>query len=255
MAYRRTPLALGETYHCYSRGIDRRITFQDEADYERFLQALYICNDVASFSQKHLSEIDYRTVLNLDRGKPLVSIIAYCLMPNHYHLVLREVTEGGITRFMHKVGTMYTMYFNAKNERIGGLFVKPFRSKHIDDDSYLQRLVPYVHLNPAELFEPGWKDGRVVDRPGLSTKLKNYRYSSLPEYDGSQRLESRILDGPVIGNHCIPGDCCIDNFLVLCLVLAGQLLCHPSILARKAPPDSDVRRERVAEGNCHRQCA
>jgi putative transposase len=115
-------------------------------------------------------------------------------MQNHYHLILRERTENGIARFMQKVGTMYTMYFNAKNDRVGGLFVRPFRSKHIDTDDYLKRVIQYVHLNPAELFEPGWKDGEIQDLKALRSSLQSYRYSSLPEHLGMHRPESSIID-------------------------------------------------------------
>lgn len=200
MAYRRTPFAIGEFFHCYTRGIDKRITFQDTHDYERFLQALYICNNTDPFDRDSISNYFHDSILKLDRGEQLVSIVAYCLMPNHYHLVLQEITEGGIVRFMQKVGTMYTMYFNAKNDRVGGLFIGPFRSKHIDNDQYLKKVVSYIHLNPAELFEPEWKGGKVRDIKTLETQLRSYRFSSLPDYSGPARSEHRILDWNSIRN-------------------------------------------------------
>lgn len=201
MGYRRTTFAPGEAYHCYTRGIDKRITFADDTDRERFLQALYVCNDTHGFHRGSLTNTTHEGILNSKKGEPLVAILAYCLMPNHYHLILHEIVEGGITRFMQKVGTLYTMYFNARNERIGSLFVKPFRSKHIDDDSYLRKVVQYVHLNPAELFEPGWKEGIVRNLPLLQNKLEMYRFSSLPDYlNPNARLESNIIDHTLARN-------------------------------------------------------
>ena len=123
-----------------------------------------------------------------------MAIGAYCLMPNHFHLLIKEIAEGGITKFMHRVGTSYTMYFNVKRERVGNLFVKPFRSKHVAGDIYFRRVAQYIHLNPVELFEPQWKTGVVSNGDVLERRLKKYPYSSLPEYSGAKRLESTILD-------------------------------------------------------------
>ncbi len=87
------------------------------------------------------------------------------------------------------------MYFNTLNERAGNLFVKPFRSKHVADDRYLKRVAQYIHFNPIELFEPGWKEGRVGNLAALEDTLRHYPFSSLPDYEsGNLRLESNILD-------------------------------------------------------------
>lgn len=95
---------------------------------------------------------------------------------------------------MHKIGTAYTMYFNLKHERIGSLFVKPFRSKHINKDDYFRQVGQYIHLNSVELFEPGWKYGKVRHAKQLEKKLISYPYSSCGDYYGAERLESAILD-------------------------------------------------------------
>jgi hypothetical protein len=115
-------------------------------------------------------------------------------MPNHFHLLLRPLLEGGISEFMRKVGIAYAMYFNLKNERIGNLFVKPFRAKHVSNDDYFRHVADYIHLNPAELFEPGWKRGKVGDAALLQQRLRSYAYSSLPDYLGESRSQRRILD-------------------------------------------------------------
>ena len=194
MGYRRGRLGVGEWYHCYSRGVDGRTTFESDADYERFLQTLYVSNEVGSTNRDNFKHLPHHLILELQRETPLVAVGAYSLMPNHFHLLLKEISEGGITRFMHKVGTSYTMYFNIKNERTGNLFVKPFRSRHVSDDRYFRRAAQYIHLNAAELFEPGWKEGSVRSMHSLEKKIRAYRFSSYVDYLISPRPEKRILD-------------------------------------------------------------
>jgi putative transposase len=118
-------------------------------------------------------------------------------MPNHYHLVLREITEDGITKFMQKLGTAYTMYFNTRYHRTGNLFVKPFRSRHVDTDNYFQYLINYVHCNPAVLFEHEWKTGTVRDINTLAEKLIQYPYSSFGAYEDKGAQTYTILDESV----------------------------------------------------------
>ena len=95
---------------------------------------------------------------------------------------------------MQKVGTSFSMYFNVNRQHVGNVFIKPFRSKRIDDDTYLQHVVQYIHFNPAELFEREWKSGYIRNMPSLEQKLKTYRYSSLSDYEGTRRPENSILD-------------------------------------------------------------
>ena len=190
----RAPFAPDEWYHCYSRGVDKRRTFCSTSDYRRFIQNLYFANSDKSIHRSDFQKATHEHILQIPRGKPLVAIGAYCLMPNHFHLLLKEATEGGISQFMRAVGTAYAMYFNIKNERIGNLFVKPFRSRHIGDDRYLRKVAQYIHLNPIEIFEPGWKEGRVERMSSVKKRLKNYPYSSLPEYVHAKRPERVLLD-------------------------------------------------------------
>lgn len=197
MAYREH-FAFGETYHCYTRGIEKRRVFEGVRDYERFLQALYLCNDTKPMRRYEMEGNTHENILKTQRTEPLVSIIAYCLMQNHFHVLLREVKQGGITAFMRKLGTAYTMYFNVKNQRVGNLFVKPFRSKMVSNTGYHLHIPHYIHLNPAEIFEPQWKEGRVHTIHALEEKLRTYAYSSFPEYCGEVRPETVILDMPAI---------------------------------------------------------
>lgn len=194
MAQRSVPFAIDEWYHCYSRGVEKRKIFFDAKDYNRFLHALYLCNSDIPVHRSNLRGLSNANILSTERGLPLVTIGAYCLMPNHFHLLLKEISEGGISIFMQKLGTAYSMYFNIKYEHHGSLFAKPFKSKHVSDDRYLRRVVQYIHLNPIELFEHDWKRGIVNDKRGLQNKIEQYRYSSLVDYRGDNRDEKVILD-------------------------------------------------------------
>lgn len=174
---------IDEWYHCYNRGVDKRIVFESEDDANRFLMTLYLANGTEPVQLFNTDKPTLEKAFKEDRGKPIVSIGAYCLMKNHFHLLIKEIMEGGISAFMRKLGIAYTMYFNAKNKRVGNLFVRPFRSRHVSDDRYFQRVLQYIHCNPAELYEPGWKQGKVKNIRALEKQLLNYQYSSLRSYE------------------------------------------------------------------------
>lgn len=196
MSYRRTPFAPEEWYHLYSQGIDKRKIFLDKKDFKRFQALLYLANSTEpiNFELIKAKKMSHEEIFALPRKETLVAIGAYCLMNNHPHLIVQEKVESGITSFMRKLGTAYTMYFDRKHGRIGNLMVKPFRSKHIGDDRYLRHVVQYVHLNPAELFEYGWKKGKVRNMAALEKYLLGYNFSSLLDYFGDKRPEGAILD-------------------------------------------------------------
>ncbi len=179
---RRMTFAVEEWYHCFNRGVDKRNLFDNEYDANRFLMLLYLANDTAPVNLFSIRRPRIGEVIQDDRRTPIVAIGGYCLMPNHYHLLLKEVKEGGITSFMRKIGTAYTMYFNSKHERVGHLFTGPFRSRHVADDRYFQKVLQYIHCNPAELYESGWKEGKVRGMQSLERKLLEYPYSSLQSY-------------------------------------------------------------------------
>lgn len=199
MMANREPFGVGEWYHCYNRGVDKRRVFSGRADYERLLLLIFIANASIPAHTFHLKNKKLSAILSdksFQRGTPLVEIGAYSLMPNHFHFVLKEVREGGIALFMQKVFTGYTMYFNKKNERTGALFAGTFKSKHIADDNYLKRLVPYVHLNCVKLFDPRWKSGRGSSA-AIEKRLKEYPYSSLPDFMGVERPERALLGNSI----------------------------------------------------------
>lgn len=198
----REHFASGEWYHCYNRGVDKRLTFPRPRDYERFLMLMYACNSSDPLRISNLGQSKQGptllTVLGLERAEPLVDIAAYSLMPNHFHLLLRETAENGITAFMRKLCTGYVMYFNIKHERTGALFGGKFKSRHVATDQYFSRVINYIHANPAELREPDWKQGGIRNEPHVRAFLKTYTYSSLPEYLSITRPQATIVNMPSV---------------------------------------------------------
>lgn len=194
----REVFGVDEWYHCYSRGVDKRIVFENESEFKRFEHLLYLCNSTTPVHRSALARSSDEDIYKTQRGDPLVVLGAYSLMPNHFHLLIREIREGGLSEFMRKVGIAYIMYFNIKHERAGNLFVKPFRSKHVSTDDYFKRVAGYIHLNSAELFEPGWKEGCVRDPALLKKQLRSYAHSSFPDYLGVEREQRAILDSEAV---------------------------------------------------------
>lgn len=195
---RKVPFVVGEIYHVYTRGVEKRTVFTCEADYERFTALLLLANSeknihFSNLRSKHKGESLLEMLSWMRPEHAVTDILAYALMPNHLHLVLREKQEHGISKFMQTLMTSYVMYFNAKNERSGPLFTKPFRSRHVDDNDYLRWLFAYVHLNPVGLSQPNWKKGNI-DLKAASMSLRNYAYSSYLDYSFGERTQSRILN-------------------------------------------------------------
>ena len=124
--------------------------------------------------------------------KPLVDILAFCLMKNHFHLMLRQRVDGGISEFMHKIGTGYTMYFNKKNNRSGTLFQGKYKSVHTAKENQFRYLPIYIHLNPLDYIYPEWREKEVNETDKAIEYLKNYRWSSLPDYMGIHNYPSVI---------------------------------------------------------------
>lgn len=198
MNKRDVPFTVGDWYHCYNQSIDSRIAFADSRDYHRFLELLYLANDESPLRRNDIGIRKFEEVLHIPRGKKLVTIGAFCLMPSHFHLVLKEISAGGITAFMRKIGTAYTGYFNARHTRMGNLFLKPFQSIHVSFDRHFQQLISYVHCNPTVLYEPAWKTGHVVDHQFVGEHLTAYAYSSLGAYTGAHTPTRTIVDTEIL---------------------------------------------------------
>lgn len=207
----RPAFSVGEWYHCYSRGVDRREVFETLRDYDRFVELLYLANSTESI-ERDSNTIAHEKAFEKKNKVALVSIGAYALMPNHFHLLIFEKQAGGISAFMRKMGIAYTMYFNAKRQRIGNLFVKPFRSRHIVDDRYFQHCVDYIHLNPSAVLDrPDLQETPknpsssastdTAEMSSLQMGIQNYKYSSLMDFLGVKRPENSIIGEEVFGAY------------------------------------------------------
>lgn len=157
-------------YHVYNRGVNKRVIYKDTQDYVVFLSLL----------KRYLSI----EIIKDSRGRPYdnlhdrLELLAYCLMPNHFHLLFYQIDTESITHLLHAVSSAYTVYFNHKYKRVGPLFQGIFKASKISDDSYVLHISRYIHLNPKE--------------------YKTWEYSSLPYYLSKKKAEwvrpKRILD-------------------------------------------------------------
>ncbi len=161
---RKTPIVTGELYHIFNRGTDKRIIFSDEYDIDRFIQSMQVFNTVepvGSIFEQQFKE----TVVS----KPLVSIIAYCLLPNHFHLILKQEVDSGISLYMKRLSGGYSLYYNNKQKRSGVLFQGKYKSAHINTNEYLLYLSAYVNLNYKQsLGSPTPKSRDSVVKPRSS---------------------------------------------------------------------------------------
>lgn len=165
-----------EYFHIYNRGNSKQEIFKDVNDYERFCKLLYISNSVQPFKIRDLStDVD---VYDVVRGNYLVDIEAYCLMPNHFHILMTPRVEKGVSLFMKKLATGYSMYFNQKYNRSGSLFEGKFKSRHADSDEYLKYLFSYINLNPLKLLMPDWKENGFSNINTAFIFLESYQHSS-----------------------------------------------------------------------------
>lgn len=188
------------------RGVDGREIFMDDEDRWNGIFGLYEFNTTeqisirrqrekrAKFKQKLKSrQVPSFAGLSLeqvDNRIRLVDVLAFVFMPNHLHLLLRQLMPAGISNFLKKFGTGRAMHFNAKYERKGTLFQGRFNASHIDGDEYLKTVFVYIHTNPASLIEPGWKEKGIVNMEKVKKFLEEYRWSSYPDYLGKKNFPS-----------------------------------------------------------------
>ena len=148
MSLRKIPLAVGEYYHVYNRGVDKREIFHDRYDADRFFRSMVAFNTVHPVgSLRHVDFERKNSGETAAKSEPLVDIIAYCLNPNHFHILLKQRGEGGVSEFMKRLAGGYVWYFNNKHDRSGVLFEGPFKSSHINSNEYLLHVSVYVNLN------------------------------------------------------------------------------------------------------------
>ncbi len=194
MSIRKTNLVQGEYYHIYNRGNSKQKIFQDREDYLRFISLLYISNSSESFNLYDLNRDTNFNVYGIERINCLVDIGAFCLMPNHFHILIIEKADGGISKFMQKLSTSYSMYYNKKYKRTGGLFEGKFKSQHAENDRHLKYLFSYIHLNPIKLIQKDWKEGGIKNKREALNYLNRYAFSSYLDFVGEKRVQNRILN-------------------------------------------------------------
>lgn len=153
----RSILSEGEIYHIYNRGVEKRLIFINDHDRWRFVTLLLLLQGESDTDKisRLVSLVQHRMLGNKVFKKVLdnkyVELISFCLMPNHFHLILREIQGGGISKFMQRLLNAYTKYFNICHRRNGHLFGGRFQAAHVDTNEYLLYLSAYLHLNPREL--------------------------------------------------------------------------------------------------------
>lgn len=184
-----------ELFHALNRGVEKRTLFINDADRARFVHDLYEFNDSspANNDRRLSSMIELRT-RSFDTRDKIVDIHGWCLMDNHYHLLLSEISEGGISRFLRKLNVGYAMYFNEKYERSGTLFQGRTKKILIDTDAHFLHILHYIHLNPLD-FSKGsseWRAGRIANAKRAVEYLRKYRWSSYLDYCGVHNFPSII---------------------------------------------------------------
>jgi len=152
---------------------------------------MYFCN-----SKKHveLRRVDHISFKDFKTEK-ITGIVAYTLMSNHFHFLLEETEEGGISSFMQRLGTAYTMYFNKKNDRSGSLLQGPFKVKEITGDGYLNSVFLYIHANPLDVTLPDWQK-LFLDKTKTElvlNNMKSYTYSSFVDYSSPVSRDQGLI--------------------------------------------------------------
>lgn len=177
-------------YHIYNRGVEKRKIFMSDADYTRFIHGLFEFN---SFNPTfNIRRAISKHVRSRTSNKALVDIVSFCLMPNHFHLLVMQRETGGVSKFMQKLGTGYTNYFNIKNKRSGALLQGKFKAIAVQNDTYLTHLSRYIHLNPLDLTESRWKENGISNLTKAKNSLETYKWSSYGDYAGKPRYAETL---------------------------------------------------------------
>lgn len=163
MAIRKEKFAQGEYYHIYNRGVDKRSIFLNKTDLQRFFQSMEEFNVKEPIGSLYLNTFNKEKLRLRSPASQLVSFVAFCLNPNHYHFLLTPLVEKGIEKFMQRLGTGYTLYFNERQKRSGSLFQGKFKSKHINSNEYLLHASSYVNLNNYD------KNGKIKNKLSMSS--------------------------------------------------------------------------------------
>ncbi|MEK7134678.1 MAG: transposase [Patescibacteria group bacterium] len=192
---RKEPFFVGDAVHVFNRGNRKQEIVRDDKDRERFVQMLYYFND--EYAPLNLWKSDFHNKFERPaewpERDPLVKVHGFTLMDNHYHLVLGEMKESGITRFMQKLGTGMTNRFNTRHKETGRLFQGAYKARRIDSDNYLEYLAVYVHVkNVFELYPGGLKNALTHFDDAFKFAV-GYPYSSLGAYFSNDHVRTPII--------------------------------------------------------------
>jgi REP element-mobilizing transposase RayT len=214
MTTRRIPLVEGEYYHVYNRGNDKRLIFLSDKDREHFIKLLYLCNSTKKINFREDIVDKKIDAWDFERGNQLVSIGAWVIMPNHFHIFITPNPGGlgkqnNISLFIGRVSNAYSKYFNAKHGRSGYLLEGRFKSTHIGNEKQAKYLFSYIHLNPVKLIQKDWKENGVKNKQNALNFLRSYKWGSYLDYLGETRPENKILDRKSFLNY-FPN---MDSFL------------------------------------------
>ncbi|MBI5045933.1 MAG: hypothetical protein HZC14_02960 [Candidatus Niyogibacteria bacterium] len=169
----------GDIFHILNRGVEKRKIFSDQKDYLRFTHNFQDFNSTDPVLGPYS---DRRAYLAIRKpGKQLVNILCWCLMPNHYHILVQEKIKGGASMFSKKVSSGYTQYFNLRNKRSGILFQGKSKIIPVQKDAHFYHLPYYILANPIKLVEPRWQDNGIQNKNKVIKFLENYKWSSYSE--------------------------------------------------------------------------
>jgi putative transposase len=199
MGLRKTPLVNGEFYHIYNRGNSCQQIFFEDEDYSRFIKLLYLCNSKKTLNFREDIVEKKIDAWDFDREETIVSIGAWVLMPNHFHIYITSPKDGllgenNVSVFMRKLCTAYSKYVNTKYHRTGSLFEGRFKSVHVSNEVQAKYLFSYIHLNPVKLFQKNWKEEGIQNKNKAILFLDKYKWSSYIDYLFENRIENKILD-------------------------------------------------------------
>jgi putative transposase len=189
---------MSDIYHILDRGVDKRKIFLNKQDYFRFIHDLFEFNNQNLINttfynfQRTQNNVTGLHRIGLERKprKLLIDIYAFCLMPNHYHLLVSPKIENGIAKFMHKLNKGYSRYFNIKHSRKGTLFEGRYKSILVSKEPHFYHLPYYIHLNPLDIEFPEWREGKLRNYKRAMNFLNNYRWSSHLDYSGQNNFPS-----------------------------------------------------------------
>ena len=181
-----------ELYHALNRGVDKREIFLDDQDRARFVHDMFEFNTHGSSHNVARKMSDFVS-RSLEEGqKRLVDIHGWCLMGNHYHLLLSESSEGGLVQFLRKLNIGYAKYFNERYKRSGTLFQGRTKKVLIGNDAHFLHILNYIHLNPLDILENAhtWREKQINDPLRALEHLQIYRWSSYLDYAGIKNFPS-----------------------------------------------------------------